>query len=172
MAIPMRRRPTWQWDPWAEFGEFERAMNRVFGDLYPTRTENPPVNIWTGKDDIVLTAELPGIEPNDLDISVHENTLTLRLLSPGADAGTERRPDLSSAARCLHAGFSRSLRLPFEVDGDKAEAKLENGILKLTLPRSEASKPKKVQVKAKVELEARSVEVSSGETGRLETADT
>ena len=49
---------------------------------------------------------------------------------------------------CTHAGFSRSSRLPFEVDPDKVEAKLENGVLKLLLPQSEASKPKKIEIKA------------------------
>jgi HSP20 family protein len=49
---------------------------------------------------------------------------------------------------CAHAGFSRSWRLPFEVDPDKVEAKLENGVLKLTLPQSEASKPQKIEIKA------------------------
>jgi HSP20 family protein len=146
MAIPMRGRSAWQWDPWSEFGDFERAMNRVFGDLYPTRTEHPPVNIWTGKDDIVLTAELPGVEPNDLDISIEENTLTLR----GPQKEREQKEGEAYHRReCVHTGFSRSLRLPFEVDGEKADANLENGILKLTLPRAEASKPKKIEVKAK-----------------------
>ncbi len=149
MAIQLGRSPTRQrWDPWSEFGDFERAMNRVFGDLYPTRAEYPPINIWTGQDDVVLTAELPGLEPDDLDISVQENTLTLR----GAPKGKESEPregETMHRRECVRAGFSRSWRLPFEVDGDKVDAKLENGILKLMLPRSEASKPKKIEVKAK-----------------------
>jgi len=137
-----------RWDPWSEFGEFERAMNRVFGDQYPTRTEYPPVNIWTGKDDVVLTAELPGLEPDELDIAVQENTVTLCCSPP------ERQPEAPAGEtvhrrECARGGFSRSWRLPFEVDGDKAEARLQDGVLKLTLPRSAASKPKKVQVKAK-----------------------
>jgi HSP20 family protein len=144
MAIQQtQRRPAWQWDPWSDFRDFERAMNRVFGDMYPTRTEYPPVNIWAGKDDIVLTAELPGVEPDDLDISVHESTLTLRYPQK------EREPENQTYHRqeCLRAGFSRSLRLPFDVDGDKVDAQIHNGVLKLMLPRSEASKLKKVQVK-------------------------
>jgi HSP20 family protein len=147
MAMQIRRKPVGRWDPWSEFGEFERAMNRVFGDLYPTRTDYPRVNIWTGKDDIVLTAELPGIESDDLDIEVHESTLTLRC-SP--KEGERELPEGQTYHRreCVHEGFSRSWRLPFEVDGDKVEAKIENGVLRLTLPQSEASKPKKVQVKA------------------------
>jgi HSP20 family protein len=147
MALQLRRQPTWQWDPWSEFRDFERAMNRVFGDMYPTRAEYPPVNIWRGKDDIVVTAELPGLEPDELDISVHENTLTLRC-SPKEGEPRAREGQTYHRRECVRQGFSRSLRLPFDVDGDKVEANIQNGILKLTLPQSEAGKPKKVPVKA------------------------
>ncbi len=147
MAIPVRNQAARPGDPWSPFDEFDRAMNRVLGDLYPTRAEYPPVNIWTGKGDIVLTAELPGIGSEDLDISVQENTVSLRY----APKAQPRQPPEGMAyhrRECAHAGFSRSWRLPFEVDPDKVEAKLENGILKLTLPQSEASKPKKIEIKA------------------------
>jgi HSP20 family protein len=148
MAIPTWRKPAAPWAAWAPFDEFERTMNRVFGDLYPTRTEYPPINVWTGKDDIILTAELPGREPKDLDITIHENTLMLRC----APEEKEQKPEESVTyhrRECVHEGFSRNWRLPFEVDGDKVEARLENGILQLMLPRSEASKPRKVQIKTK-----------------------
>ncbi len=149
MAMQPGRNPARQrWDPWSEFGDFERAMNRVFGDLYPTRTEYPPINIWTGTDDVVLTAELPGLEPEDLDISVHENTLTLRC-APKEKEGEPKEGEIVHRRECSRMAFNRSWRLPFEVDGDKVDAKLENGILKLMLPRSEASKPKKIAVETK-----------------------
>jgi HSP20 family protein len=107
------------------------------------QVEYPAINVWTGKDDVVLTAELPGIEPDDLDITVHGTMLTLRC-SPKE----QQRGDGETYHRreCRHEGFARSWLLPFEVDADKIEAKLENGVLRLTLPRSEASKPKKVEI--------------------------
>jgi HSP20 family protein len=147
MALQTGSNRTRQWSPWSDFGEFERAMNRVFGDMYPTRTEYPPVNIWTGKDDVVLTAELPGVEPGDLDISVHENMLVLRSAAK-EEPQKQTEGEAYHRRECIHPSFSRSWRLPFEADGDKAEARLQNGILKLVLPRSEASKPKRVQIKA------------------------
>jgi len=146
MALQIQSGPQRQWSPWSDFGEFERAMNRVFGDRYPTRTEYPPVNVWTGKDDAVLTAVLPGIEPEDLDISVHENTLVL--CGAGREQEKQEEGEAHHRQECVHGSFSRSWRLPFEVDGDKAEAKLQNGILRLLLPRSEVGKPKRVQIKA------------------------
>ncbi|MGE5294010.1 MAG: Hsp20/alpha crystallin family protein [Solirubrobacterales bacterium] len=144
MAIQLWRRPTWERSLWPDFDEFERAMSSIFGDLYSTHAEYPPVNIWTAADDIVVTAELPGLEPGDLDISIHERTLTFRCANKereAAEGETRHRQE------CSHEGFTRSLRLPFEVDRDKVVAKLENGVLKLTLPRSEASKPRHVQVR-------------------------
>ncbi len=147
MAIPIRNRAARQGDPWSPFDEFDRAMNRVLGDLYPTRAEYPPVNIWTGKDDIVLTAELPGTESEDLDISVQENTVSLRC-APKAKTPPSEEDMTYHRRECAHAGFSRSWRLPFEVDPNKVDAKLENGVLKLTLPQAEASKPKKIEIKA------------------------
>jgi HSP20 family protein len=147
MAVPIRNRAVRPAEPWAPFDEFDRAMNHILGDLYPTRAEYPPVNIWRGKNDIVLTAELPGLEPEDLDVSVHENVVSLHYAPPEKP----QRPQEGVTyhrRECAHAGFSRSWRLPFEVDPDKVEARLENGVLKLILPQSEASKPKKVQIKA------------------------
>ncbi len=147
MTIPIHDRAARPGEPWSRFDEFDRAMNRMLGDLYPTRAEYPPVNLWTGKDDIVLTAELPGTEPEDLDISVHENVVSLRC-APQEQPPRPREGVTYHRRECAHAGFSRSWRLPFEIDPDKVEAKLENGVLKLTLPRSDASKPKKIEIKA------------------------
>ncbi len=147
MAIPIRNRAARQEDVWSPFDEFDRAMNRILGDLYPARAEYPPVNLWTGKDDMVLTAELPGIEPEDLDISVHENVVGLSY-APREKPQQPQEGVTYHRRECAHAGFSRSWRLPFEVDPDKVEAQLENGVLKLTLPQSEASKPKKIEIKA------------------------
>jgi HSP20 family protein len=147
MAIPIRNRAAQQGDPSFAFDDFDRAMNRMLGDLYPTRAEYPPVNLWTGKDDIVLTAELPGLEPGDLDISVHENVVSLHY-APQEKPQQPQEGVTYHRRECAHAGFSRSWRLPFEVDPDKVEAKLENGVLKLILPQSEASKAKKIEIKA------------------------
>lgn len=145
MAIQLWRRPAALWGPQSELRDFERAMSRIFGDVFPVSTEYPPVNIWAGADDIVLTAEMPGVEPDDLDISVHDRTLTLRC----AQKEQEQKEGESYHRReCPRGSFTRRWQMPFEVQKDKIEARLENGILKLTLPRSEAAKPRKVPVKA------------------------
>jgi HSP20 family protein len=145
MAMMTWRRPAWERGLWSELRDFERAMNRVFGDVYPVRTEYPPVNVWVGENDIVLTAEMPGVNAEDLDISVQEKTLTLRCARKEQEVeegATYHRQE------CPRGGFARSWQMPFEIEHAKVEARMENGILRLMLPRSEASKPKKVKVKA------------------------
>jgi len=135
----------WDWDPWRDFRRLQRDMNRLFGDFAGlTAREYPAVNLWTGDEVVVLTAEMPGVEATDLDIAVHDNTLTLRGL---------RKADTLQEGETYHrqergsGGFVRSVQLPFAVEADKVEAKLEKGILRLTLPRTEAEKPKKIEVK-------------------------
>lgn len=146
MAITTWRRPALMRSLRPELDEFNRAMSRIFGDVYPAGAEYPPVNVWMGSDDIVLTAEVPGIEPDDLDISVQENSLTL-----SCRPGRQKTEEGASYHRreCPRGGFARSWQLPFEVDRDRIDARLDDGILQLTLPRSEASKPRKVEVKAR-----------------------
>jgi HSP20 family protein len=143
MAIEVWRRPSWPPDLRSQFRDFERTMNRLWGEEPRARAGCPPINVWTGKDDLVLTAELPGVEPDDLDVTVHDDLLTLRCTRqerPRERGATYHRQE------CPSGGFARSWRLPFEVERDQIEARLENGVLKLTLPRAEAGKPRKVEI--------------------------
>jgi len=133
------------WDPWREFRRLQRDMNRLFGNSNGWNArEYPALNLWRSDEDMVLTAEIPGVEADDLDISVHDNTLTLRGSRPAdtlQEGETYHRQERGSGS------FVRSVQLPFEVDANKVEARLEKGTLRLTLPRAEADKPKKIEVK-------------------------
>ena len=133
----------WEFDPWREFRRLQHDVNRVLGDGAATVREYPAVNLWNADGDVILTAEIPGIAPDELDVSVHENLITLK--------GT-RRPDELKEGENYHrqergsGNFTRSIQLPFEVDADKVEAKLEKGVLELKLPRAETTKPRKIAV--------------------------
>jgi len=87
---------------------------------------------------------MPGVEASGLDVSVHDSTLTLR---------GSRKADTLQEGETYHrqergsGNFVRSVQLPFAAEADKVEAKLEKGILRLTLPRAEAEKPKQIEVK-------------------------
>jgi len=132
-------------DLWSDLHEFQRRMNRLFEDTYASSPEFPLVNVWASEEDYVLTAELPGVTPEDLNISVHGKLVTLQ--------GTRKRGE-SSDGQSYHrqergyGDFSRSLELPYEIDPDGVEAKLEHGVLQVRLPRSEKDKPRKIQVQS------------------------
>jgi HSP20 family protein len=103
----------------------------------------PPASVRIGSDECVLTAEVPGIQPEDLAVSVHRNIVHLsgtrrkETAPPGASRRRERR----------YGRFSRSWQLPFAVSESEVQATLENGILHLVLPRAKDDKPKKIDIR-------------------------
>src|SRR3954467_2289366 len=104
----------------------------------------PAINVYAHQDGIVITAELPGVKEDELDITVHRDTVTLR---------GERQDQISEAGGYHHrerrsGPFGRTFSLPFQVDPERVEAKLRNGILTLTLHRHEQDKPKRTRVGA------------------------
>ena len=105
----------------------------------------PALNVWTNEDGLVLTAELPGFSPDDIDISVVGDSLTL--------SGERKADDVPEGTRYHrrergYGKFSRTLQLPYTVEADGVEALFNNGILHVQLPRAEADKPKKITVKS------------------------
>lgn len=99
-----------------------------------------PLNVWEGSDEIVVAAPMPGIEADDLEISVLDDELRLRAKERGP--GQERREYL--LREWSYGPYDRRIRLPYAVDAERANASLGNGVLVLTLPRSAASRPRKI----------------------------
>ncbi len=139
-----------QTTPWSEMERLRREMNRLFS-TYPATTGSrvtpgyPAMNVWTNENGVVVTAELPGIDPEKLDIAVVENTLTL---------SGERTPlelaegDVYHRRERGYGKFTRSFQLPFNVEANNVQAIYEKGVLHITLPRAEADKPRKIVVRA------------------------
>jgi HSP20 family protein len=142
MAIGLR---TGGWDPFHELGRLQEEVNRLFSRVTPSSSESPPLNLYAGRDDIVVTAEVPGTEPEEVQISVVESTVTLtvsRKLEPeGPGRAFQRRERTEGRA-------TRTLQLPFRVNADRVEASIRNGILQVRLPRSEGDKPRTISVKS------------------------
>jgi HSP20 family protein len=133
-------------DPLHEMQRLQGEMNRVFSGLgQPLNPEVPPVNAWVGESDVVVTAELPGVDPSKVDVSVVGDTLTI---SGVLEAEALKAGESYHRQERSHGRFTRSLQLPFHVEAGKVEAKYERGILRVTLPRAEADKPRKVSVKS------------------------
>ncbi|RMH98911.1 MAG: Hsp20/alpha crystallin family protein [Calditrichaeota bacterium] len=136
---------SWQVDPWREFERLQREMNRLFDSFTGSRRRvYPAVNIYSNQDGVVVTAELPGYDPKDVDISVLGEVLTLRGVRKPVELGQE---DKFHRQERSHGEFERSIRLPFAVDADKVQAEFKNGVLNIVLPRAEADKPKKIHIK-------------------------
>jgi len=137
------------WNTWGDLERLQREMNRLFGPLGRSggRTEGefPPVNIWADNETALLTAEVPGVRPDAIEVTVKNDTVTLR--------GSREPDELAKGEAYLRqergaGAFVRSFSLPFHVDGQKVTAQYRMGILQVTLPRAEADKPKRIAVNA------------------------
>ena len=150
----MTRQNRWQTlDPvWGQLQAFQNEMNRLFDrwgndgghSLFGVRAY-PPMNVWEEGDVVYVEAELPGLDLKDLEIYVTGgNQLTLKgeRKQQGGDKGAWHRQERAFGQ------FSRTLTLPFPVDADKVEARLENGVLRIKLAKHESARPRKIEVKA------------------------
>ena len=142
-----------RWEPFREFVTLSDRMNRLFGEsgrTWPTEEGlttgvwNPAVDVYETNDSIVLKADLPEVSKEDVDISVQGNVLTIR---------GERKRDQEVKEKDFyrmersHGVFTRSFTLPGTVDPEKIEAGCSGGVLTVTLPKREESKPKQIRVK-------------------------
>jgi len=135
---------------WQEMDQLQREMNRLFnasskGRVF-TAPSYPAINIWTNDEGQLISAEMPGVNPEDIDIDVTGDAVSI---------SGERKPDKVIKDAHYHrrersyGTFSRTVQLPFMVDTNKVEASFKNGVLMISLPRAEADKPKKITIKSK-----------------------
>lgn len=133
------------WSPLAELRSLQRDMNRLF-DGYDSGTAMsrfPALNVWGNGERVVVTTELPGMDTADIDINVVSNQLVIK---------GERKDDAPEKDAVCHrcergsGKFVRTVRLPFPVENDKVTAKYDLGVLTITLPRSEVTKPKRIEI--------------------------
>lgn len=132
-------------DPFLEMRRMQQEVNqRLAGLTASAAQEFPPINLWVGEESVAVTAELPGIAPDEVDLTVRENTLTLKGECE-AQAGDEK--SIWHRRERPHGSFARTVQLPFRVDPEQVEARFANGLLEVELHRPEADRPKKIQIK-------------------------
>ena len=134
---------------WREMDQLQREMNRLMetsAGRAPLGPKSfPAINIWSNQEGLVITAEMPGIQPKDIEINVSADTLTLS----GERAPDEQVKDARyHRQERVYGKFNRAVQLPFMVDPNKVEAKFNQGVLEINLSRAEVDKPKKIAVKA------------------------
>ena len=145
-----------RWEPGREIMTLREAMDRLFDDAFTrpfslTREGGstwsaPAIDMYQTDDEVVVKAALPGLKPDEVQINVTGDILTIR----GEVKHEEEKKDKAWHIREHRWGsFERSVRLPTGVVSDRAKADFQNGILTITLPKSEEVRPKTITVKAK-----------------------
>ena len=142
-----------RFDPFRELSTMQDRINRIFGDAYTRRYDDdltqrgewfPPVDIYeNGNDEIVLKAELPGLQREDIELRVENNTLTLR-------GERKRESDIKQEqyhrVERSYGAFSRSFSLPSRIDTENVRAEFKEGVLSIKLPVKAEAKPRQIEV--------------------------
>jgi len=141
-----------RWEPFRDMMTMQREFDRFFKEAFTpffgegelsTRTWAPPVDIYETENDIVVKAELPGIEPKDVDVKVEDNTLYLK---GERKFEKETKEDNYHRVERSYGAFARSFSLPNSINTDKVKAEFRDGLLTLTLPKREEAKPKTIKI--------------------------
>jgi len=129
--------------PFTQLRQLQDEVRNLFDCYQGDSNALPPVNIWNNEGNIVMTVELPGVDPKDININVLGDQLTLE----GEKKSEEVKDNAVFLRRERDAGrFSRVFRLPFDINDEKVSAKFNNGILTIYMPKSEKAKPKKIEI--------------------------
>jgi HSP20 family protein len=146
----------WELAPLRPFRELERMrreMDRLWDSFFEERPRRkgeevgewlPSLDVSETKSDLVVKAEIPGIDPKDIDISLTNDLLTIKGEKKQEKEEKEENYHLIERS---YGSFTRSIRLPKEVQSDKISASYKNGLLKVTLPKSEEAKKKEIKIK-------------------------
>lgn len=137
-------------DPFARTLGLRQVMDRLLEDavVMPRNGDGqgwsgPALNVYEDGDTLIVEAQLPGLKPEDLDINVEQGVLTIS----GQTTAEEERKERNYLIREHRTGrFSRSLRLPATYNPDACQANFEHGVLRLSFPKSESAKPRRIQI--------------------------
>jgi HSP20 family protein len=144
--IPMARRNGPAPSPWDEFAVLRREMNDLLGSVAPARAARPwapPVSVREDNDAIHVELELPGVDPDEVDITLEERTLTI---AGEKRAEQQREQDSYRLVERWFGRFERTFTLGRDVDAEHVQATYDRGVLTVRLPRLEESKPRRIRV--------------------------
>lgn len=123
-----------------------RALDQAFGGASGSRVWVPAMDVAERRDAYLVHAELPGVSPDQVDVSFEQNVLVIRGSKPASfNAANEGELRLFAAER-VHGGFERAVRLPEFVDADRIEATFSNGLLTVTVPKAKAAQLRKIAI--------------------------
>ncbi len=151
MKLARFQRPdVWNWSALDRLTDLRDDINRLFDGSFDGGTSDvfntwaPALDLYEDKDNLVLTAELPGLKKDDIDISLRDNVITI-----SGERKNEKKYEDSETSRSerFFGRFTRSLALPKTVDANKVKAAYKDGILTVTLPKAEEAKPRQIAIK-------------------------
>jgi HSP20 family protein len=164
--MTLTRRPS----PFSELMTLRQAMDRLFDDtVFRPYTYGGngdfgrlPLDVRTTQDALLVEASLPGIKPEDVEITVENGTLTIR-----AEDGSDREEEQGGwvVREISHGSLMRTVTLPTGLEADKAEATFEHGLLRLRFPKAEQVKPRQIRIQPVTAGEARAVGAGDGANG-------
>jgi len=141
-----------RWDPFDELASLRESMERLFDDFFTTRRParalaptvwEPAIELYETDTDVVFRAEMPGIDPKHVDVTVSEDTLIIK----GESKAEQEQKGRSYYRREMRYGmFERSVSLPTSVQSDQAKASFKNGVLEVRVPKAERARAKTVKV--------------------------
>ncbi len=141
-----------RWEPFRDLLSTQDRFNRLFNETFsrafgdeelPARSWAPAVDIFENDNNIVLKAELPGVDPKDVEVRVEDNMLYLK---GERNFEKEVKEDNYHRIERSYGSFARSFSLPGSIDSDKVEASYKEGLLTLTIPKREEAKPKTIKI--------------------------
>jgi HSP20 family protein len=134
-------------DPFLGMRRLQDEFDRAFAPFFSETSSGayPAVNLWQGENSVAITTELPGVEPEEIEISVKDDTLTLSGERKMSDVGDKVTWHMRERP---FGRFARSIRLPFRVDPETVEARFTNGVLQVEMQRPEEDRPRRIKVKA------------------------
>jgi HSP20 family protein len=147
-----------RWTPFDEVVSLREAMDRLFEDssVRPSRSnggnggatmDRLPIDLYETENELVLKARLPGVSPEDVDITIQESELTIKAELKSDALQDEAKHWTWYRHELYHGTVGRRINLPTLVQADKVEATFHNGELRLVLPKAEEVKPRSIQIK-------------------------
>lgn len=153
--IPWRPRETW-WDHFRDLETIQNEMNKMFnsslagwGDRDTGLLEgvwSPAIDVYDSKDNVMVKADIPGMKKEEIEVSVHGDTLIIK--GEKKQEKEVKEKDYVRTER-FYGSFNRAITLPGAVDASKVNASYKNGVLELVLPKKEESKPKQLKIDIK-----------------------
>jgi HSP20 family protein len=137
------------WDPFTGLAEIQDEMNRLFDTSLRRHggfegAFNPDIDVVVEKDNVLVKADLPGLGKDDISVTLQDNYLTIKGEKKHEVEQKEANYFLSER---VHGSFTRTIELPVAVDAARIDARFKDGVLHVTLPKTEEAKPKQIEVK-------------------------